>query len=158
MHPRTSLVRGASIVAFALAAACASSNKSSSGGIFSGNPSSNSPTWVQESAKTGSEAEQKVAREATEAQAGKLVEIRGDSIVLDPYQESAGNAEIAVPKFVPVFRGGQTVGRDQLQPGQDVNVYFDRQGGKPRALGIKILAPDEANKLQAAVRYQPRRG
>jgi hypothetical protein len=113
---------------------------------------------VQDRAQTGSADEKEVARNAPEAQAGKIVEVRPDSIVLDPYQEAAGNAVITVPTFVKVFRGDQTVGRNQLQPGQDVNVYYDRDNGKPRALGIKILAPDEATKLQTAVRYQPRRG
>ena len=155
MHPIRSIGRTASITAIALAAACAGSNKS---GIFSGSQSGNSPAWVQERAQTGSQAEQQVARTASEAQAGKIVEVRGDSIVLDPYQEAAGNATIVVPSNVQVFRGGQTVGRDQLQPGQDVNVYLQRQGDQPHALGITILTPDQATKLQAAVRNQPRRG
>jgi hypothetical protein len=153
MHPLRRMLGGASVAVIAFAVACAGSNQ----GVFGSN-SSNSPAWVQERAQTGSAAEKQVARSASEAQAGKIVEVRPDSIVLDPYQEAAGNAEIAVPTFIKVFRGDQTVGRDQLQPGQDVNVYFDRQNGKPRALGIKILSPDEANKLQTAVRYQPRRG
>jgi hypothetical protein len=153
MHPRRSLIRASSVAVVALAAACAGSNQ----GIFGGS-GNNSPAWVQERAQNGGAAEKQVARTATEAQAGKILEVRPDSIVLDPYQEAAGNAEIAVPGNVQVFRADQTVGRDQLQPGQDVNVYFDRQNGKPRALGIKILAPDEASKVQAAVRSQPRRG
>ncbi|HWE23066.1 MAG TPA: hypothetical protein VG496_03915 [Myxococcales bacterium] len=155
MHGHRTLVPFATAAAFAVVAACAGANK---GGIFSGDQSANSPAWVQERAQGGSKAEQQVARTATEAQAGKLVEVRNDAIVLDPYQENAGNAEIALPNNAMVFRADQTVGRDQLRPGEDVNVYFDRVNGKPRALGIKILSTDEATKLQTAVRYQPRRG
>jgi hypothetical protein len=154
MHPVRTLLGAGPVAVIAFAVACSGSNQ----GVFGTNNKSNSPAWVQERAQTGSAAEKDVARSASEAQAGKIVEVRPDSIILDPYQEAAGNAEIAVPTFIKVFRGDQTVGRNQLQPGQDVNVYFDRQNGKPRALGIKILSPDEANKLQAAVRYQPRRG
>jgi hypothetical protein len=157
MHPYPSLVRIASVVAVAVAAACASSNRSSGNSAF-GPGQSSSQAWVQERAQGGSQAEQQVARAASEAQAGKLVAIRGDALVLDPYQEAAGNAEITLANDVKVFRGDQTVNRSELQPGQDVNVYFDRQGGKPRALGITILSPDQANKLQAALRNQPRRG
>jgi hypothetical protein len=158
MHPRLSLVRGASVIAIAMAAACASSNKSTTGNSPFVTGQSNSPAWVQERAATGSQAEQQVARQATEAQAGKLVSIQGDTIVLDPYQEAAGNAELTLANDVKIFRGNQTVNRSDLQPGQDVNVYFDRQGGKPRAIGITILSPDQAQKLQAALRNQPRRG
>jgi hypothetical protein len=158
MHPIGSLIRIASAIAIAMVAACASSSRSTTGNSPFVTGQSNSPAWVQERAQGGSQAEQQVARAASEAQAGKLVAIRGDMIVLDPYQEAAGNAEITLASDVKVFRGQQTVNRNELQPGQDVNVYFDRQGGKPRALGITILSPDQAQKLQAALRNQPRRG
>jgi hypothetical protein len=157
MH-RQSLIRTALVIAVGMAAACASSSRSTTGNSPFITGQSNSPAWVQERAQNGSEAEKQVARAATEAQAGKLVSIQGDKIVLDPYQEAAGNAELTLANDVKVFRGDQTVNRSELQPGQDVNIYFDRQGGKPRAIGITILSPDQANKLQAALRNQPRRG
>jgi hypothetical protein len=111
--------------------------------------------WVTDRAVGGSEMEERIARNASGAQAGQVTEVTGDQLVIEPY-ERAGHARMSLAEQTPVFRGDERISMDPqaaLQPGTDVNVYFDepQAGQPPRVLGISILAEERAREMRDAI-------
>jgi len=109
-------------------------------------------------AETAQTMEQAVAQQATGSQAGKVQQAGEGMLLLDPYQARAGAAVITLEEKTPVFREGQEPAfnaAELLQPGADVLVYFqERPGEQPLVLGIRVLAADEAQRMQEQYGYQ----
>jgi hypothetical protein len=140
----------------AVIAACSGSRGSS--GTSSRTSSAGVP-WVTERAQGGADTEQAVARAASGAQAGVVREITKNFIVIDPYESWAGDANMQIADVTQVFRGDERIGEhasEAVKKGQDVNVYFKQEGGKPRAIGIRILSNQEASQLRQAISRRTR--
>ncbi len=104
--------------------------------------------------------EQQVSQSSTGAQAGRIHQLGGNTLELQPYQAGAGLALFELPSSVPVFRENQHIGdRPQsagLKSGSDVDIYYaDRPGQSPLITGIRILNPAEAEPLKQSQGTQP---
>lgn len=89
-------------------------------------------------------------------QNGRVSEKSGERLVLDPYQEQAGEARLRLPEDAPVFRGDEKVSRDELKSGADVRVFFDEEGSQqPKVVAVELLDEREARELRDAERNVP---
>jgi hypothetical protein len=134
------MTRLALVLAAALLAACAG------GGSRQARPSA------------AADLERSLARDAAAVQAGTVLEVRDDRLVLDPFEPALERVAVAVARSTPLFRHGEVISgspREALLPGLDVKVFLSGGDGPPRVLGVKILSEPEARELRAAVARQP---
>lgn len=89
-------------------------------------------------------------------QAGRVRELGTNLVVIDPYVQWESDLVYGVGSEVPIVRGDALVGREQLAPGTDVRVLLDLSQGEPRVLGVELLAPDEAKRLEGQLLDLPR--
>jgi hypothetical protein len=83
------------------------------------------------------------------AQVGTIQQLTQDQMVLSPFEPKAGLATLALPEDVQVLRDGQPVEREALAPGEDVRVFYELRGQEqPKAVGVEILSPEEAEQMK----------
>jgi hypothetical protein len=83
-----------------------------------------------------------------ESQEGRVTAITDDELRLQTYGSPSQETslEISAPE-IPVFVKGARVGRDALQQGDDVRVFYESgRGANPRVVAVELLGDDEARR------------
>jgi hypothetical protein len=92
------------------------------------------------------------------SQPGKVREVAGGFLVLDPYQRAAGDARLQLSPSVPVFQGEGRLGTQALRPGTDVRVFY-KQGTREQpsqVVAVEILDPQNAQEIRREIEEAPK--
>jgi hypothetical protein len=96
-------------------------------------------------------------RSASGSQAGKVKEVGGGTLVLDPYQVAAGDSHLRLDPLAPVFQGATKTTTSVLRPGADVRVFYKEEGSQPpKVVGVELLDPTQARQLEQSERDVPK--
>jgi hypothetical protein len=96
-------------------------------------------------------------RSASGSQAGKVKEVGGGTLVLDPYQVAAGDSHLRLDPLAPVFQGAAKTTTSVLRPGADVRVFYKEEGSQPpKVVGVELLDPTQAQQLEQSERNVPK--
>jgi hypothetical protein len=87
--------------------------------------------------------------------AGRVVSVSGGELVLEPYDREADLAHFAFERE-RVFTSSRVVDAALVDAGSDVEVYYQKApDAPPRTVGVEILTPDRARRVEARVNGWP---
>jgi hypothetical protein len=95
---------------------------------------------------------------ASGSQPGKVISSDGQTLVIDPYQQAAGNATLHLTPGTVIFQANSKVDTNALRPGTDVRVFYKKESGQkgPNVVAVELLNADDAQKLERSERNVPR--
>lgn len=130
-------------------AACSSSQRSTRG-------DSGSYTQAEPRQEDVGAEREAIIGQADAWQPGIIRSIEEETLVLEPYQRTAGEARIQLEENVPVFEERERVSTEALTPGTDVRVFYRHDAsGLPEVVAVEILSEDEAREVRGLFEGQP---
>lgn len=99
---------------------------------------------------------ERVIGQADAWQPGIVRGLEDEILILEPYQQAAGEARIQIEEDIPVFEDDARVSTDVLTPGTDVRVFYRHDAtGTPQVVAVEILSDEEVREIRSLFEGQP---